>query len=575
MNKIFITAFFIIIVLAACKPTATPTILPADTATPKPTVVPPTAETIAEMPSDVETAPPFAGLALYNERGKYFNTSGNCATCHTKMRDERGANVSNDTMWRATMMANAARDPYWQAAVRYETEHNPELRAVIADKCANCHMAMAQYTTATDGGAPEVLDGYLRPADELHKYAIDGVSCALCHQIEPDGLGEPRTFSGGFVIDPDLPTGERVNYGPFPASESAVKIMQGLSGFVPVQSDHMGKSSFCATCHTLYTPYLDANGEIAGEFPEQMAFFEWSHSDYAGEQQCQDCHEPPAQGEIVISVTGGKPRSPVAQHIFVGGNSYILRVFRRFGEELAVTASSQHFDDKIASVREQIGEHAAAVALENVTLAEVKLTVDVVVENHAGHKFPSGFPSRRAWLHLTVTDAAGDVVFESGGMDAAGYITGNANDEDAAAYEPHYATITSADQVQIYEPILGTTEGAVTTVLLYGAGYLKDNRLLPTGFDKTTAGDDIAVHGAAANDADFDGGGDTVRYEIDLDAASAPFTVDAELLYQAIGYRWANNLREQDGAEIDKFMEYYDAVPNAPEVAASARQVVN
>ena len=48
---------------------------------------------------------------------------------------------------------------------------------------------------------------------------------------------------------------------------------------------------------------------------------------------------------------------------------------------------------------------------------------------------------------------------------------------DPAAYEPHYATITSPDQVQIYEAIIQDSEGNVTTTLLKGAGYLKHNIL--------------------------------------------------------------------------------------------------
>ena len=44
--------------------------------------------------------------------------------------------------------------------------------------------------------------------------------------------------------------------------------------------------------------------------------------------------------------------------------------------------------------------------------------------------------------------------------------------------------------------------------------YLKDNRLLPRGFDKGTAAAEIAVVGAAADDDDFVGGGDRVRYRV-------------------------------------------------------------
>jgi hypothetical protein len=146
---------------------------------------------------------------------------------------------------------------------------------------------------------------------------------------------------------------------------------------------------------------------------------------------------------------------------------------------------------------------------------------------------------------------------------------GNDNDADAAAYEPHYTEINSPDQVQIYEAILEDVGGNVTTGLLAAKGYRKDNRLLPSGFDKTTAGDDFGVHGPALDDADFGGGGDTVRYALPLDGAAQPLSVSVRLLYQAIGHRWAENVRPYDAPETNRFLRYYDAVPNEPvEMAA-------
>jgi hypothetical protein len=98
----------------------------------------------------------------------------------------------------------------------------------------------------------------------------------------------------------------------------------------------------------------------------------------------------------------------------------------------------------------------------------------------------------------------------------------------------------------------------VTTGLLKGVRFVKDNRLLPRGFDKRTAEPDVAVRGAAADDADFLGGGDRVRYRIALGAdVGAPLTVEAELEYQSIAYRWAENLRGYGAEETQRFGRYY------------------
>lgn len=98
--------------------------------------------------------------------------------------------------------------------------------------------------------------------------------------------------------------------------------------------------------------------------------------------------------------------------------------------------------------------------------------------------------------------------------------------------------------------------GRVTTGLVYGVEYLKDNRVLPRGFDKATAGPDIAVHGDAAVDPDFAAPGDRVRYEVDVGEAAGPVTVRAELRYQPIGLRWAENLKGYDAIETNRFVRY-------------------
>jgi hypothetical protein len=280
---------------------------------------------------------------------------------------------------------------------------------------------------------------------------------------------------------------------------------------------------------------------------------------------------PPAQGGVrLASVGGGPPRSPFGQHLFVGGNIYVLKLLQAFGEEWAVTASSEDFQRKIDQTREQLQSHTATVTVEEAQVTDSRLTMVVAVESRVGHKLPTGYPSRRLWLHVTVKDAAHTVIFESGAVNRDGSIVGNENDSDPAMYEEHYEEIVSPDQVQIYEAILENVEGAITTGLLEAKGYRKDNRLLPTGFDKGTAADDIGVYGGAAVDEDFEGGGDRIRYAIDLTDARGPLTVAVELLYQSIGMRWAENLRRHEAPEIAGFLSSYEAVPNEPVVVARA-----
>ncbi len=169
-------------------------------------------------------------------------------------------------------------------------------------------------------------------------------------------------------------------------------------------------------------------------------------------------------------------------------------------------------------------------------------------------------------------DRFGRVVFESGALNPDGSIAGNDNDTSAEVFEPHYDRIEEPGQVQVYEGILEGPDKKVTTVLLSAVRYVKDNRLLPDGFDKSTAPGDIAVRGEALEDPDFGGGGDRVLYAVDLDGAQGPFEVQAELWYQPIGFRWAHNLSQQDAAEIQRFVSYYTSLAGQSAVAlAKAR----
>jgi hypothetical protein len=331
-------------------------------------------------------------------------------------------------------------------------------------------------------------------------------------------------------------------------------------GFRPTEAAHIHDSALCATCHTLYTTSLAPGGKETGSFPEQVPYLEWLHSDYPRKFSCQGCHMPEVQGDAPITAVLGVLRQGVRQHTFVGANFFVLRVLNRYRADLGVTAMPLELTAEADKTVEFLQSQAARVTIRNIEAASSQLSVEVFVENLTGHKLPTAFPSRRAWLHLLVRDRNGRTTFESGALNSDGSIQGNDNDADPARFEPHYREIKSSDEVQIYEPILKDEAGKVTTGLALGVGYLKDNRLLPSGFRKETADKDIAVVGDAADDPNFTDAGDLVRYSIPLGDAQGPFHIDAELWYQPIGFRWAHNLIPYQAAETRRLIGYYESM---------------
>jgi hypothetical protein len=348
-------------------------------------------------------------------------------------------------------------------------------------------------------------------------------------------------------------------FGPFQVDAGRTTIMRSVSGFAQAEAPHLKQSQLCATCHTLITQAFGPDGEVVGSLPEQMNYQEWLHSDFAREEQsCQSCHMPAAAGPVRASSVLGDARETLSRHVFVGGNAYMVRLLNRYRQELGVMALPHELEATANATIRQLQRDTAALTVSTPTLSANTLAFDVDVRNLTGHKLPTGYPSRRLWLHVTVKNERGEPVFESGAFTGTGAIVGNDSDESPQQHEPHYEEITRSDQVQIYEPILGGLDGVPTTGLLTATQYIKDNRLLPRGFDKTTADAEIGVYGGATSDPDFAAGGDRVRYRIPVSTAGR-LTIEIELRYQTIAYRWAQNLERYAAPEPKRFVQYYSA----------------
>lgn len=458
------------------------------------------------------------------------------------------------------MMAHSAKDPYWQASVRRETLAHSSSRAAIENECSACHMPMSRFRAKASGMMGGVFANLpAGMAASLNgRLAADGVSCTMCHQIQDENLGEEESFTAGFSVDTVTQIESRSIYGPYEIDAGRQRIMRSASAFVPGQSLHVQKSEVCATCHTLYTHSLGPGGEVVGELPEQVPYLEWRHSAYREEKSCQDCHMPVVKEPMRIAGVLGETREHFSRHSFRGGNFFMVRMLNRNRAELGVTALSQEMDSTVRRTLDHLETASAKISIEDTAVENNRLKVKITVENLAGHKLPTAYPSRRSWIYFSVTDRNGDMVFESGAFNPDGSIEGNDNDMDAASYEPHYLEVDSDEEVQIYEVIMAAPDDSVTTGLLEAVRYLKDNRLLPKGFSKAEAEHDIAVWGEAREDDDFEASGDRITYLVDIEGAEGPFTVNAELWYQSIGFRWARNLLEEDAAEIDRFVAYYE-----------------
>ncbi|MGD8869494.1 MAG: hypothetical protein PVI01_17885, partial [Gemmatimonadales bacterium] len=282
-----------------------------------------------------------------------FVTSERCIACHSGLTTGVGEDVSIGFNWRSSMMANSARDPYWQAAVRREVLDHPEAQTAIEDKCSTCHMPMARFRAAAAGQGGEVFANLAAGAGGAVA-AFDGASCTVCHQILSQNLGEPESFTGGFLVDTTRPLDEREIFGPLDVDEGRKHLMRSASRFIPQQADHIQSAELCATCHTLYTHALNDEGEVVGELAEQVPYLEWTHSEYQYRRSCQSCHMPVVSDSTAIASVVGQPRSGLSRHVFRGGNAFMLSMLNKYRADQAVAALPVEMDASVRRATENL-----------------------------------------------------------------------------------------------------------------------------------------------------------------------------------------------------------------------------
>jgi len=463
-----------------------------------------------ERPEPLAPLPPPAPVET--ER---FRDAEACAQCHLVaedtpvLHDATNANVSPVLLWRASMMGNAARDPYYLAVFSEELARDPANATATEKLCTRCHAPAATEEIANTGEHLSFADMTSGTSD-LANLARGGVTCTLCHQISATSLEGDAAFSGKFSV-----AYQRKIYGPYNNPNASPMML--IVNYEPTYGAHITQSALCGSCHTVILP------SPTGEVVEQATYLEWRSSEFSTKgQHCQSCHVPTIddEGRAISAVVASypstlSPRQPVGKHGFVGGNSYVLKLFADAVEWSGAGIPADEFLAAAARNEEHLGG-SARVSIPDAHREGQTLVATVRVENLAGHKLPTGYPSRRVWLHV-VARAGGQVVFESG--------------QKPLAPQPHRDTITAPDQVQIWEAQLVDVAGQPTHRALDARRYGKDNRILPKGFNPS--GTDLtrtAIVGVG-NDASFVPGSDDVTYRFDAPAGT---TLEVELLYEAI-----------------------------------------
>lgn len=500
----------------------------------------------------------------------YFKASGNCDGCHG-YDEQQEANVDGElndispvTMWRGTMMANAAKDPLWRAKVSHEVAINPSHQEALEDKCTSCHAPMGRYSHVEFNLGPYGMDDLA--TDSL---GIDGVSCLACHKQSTQDLGNLNSGNLNFAPQP-------VAYGPF--EKPFEPPMQDLVGILPVASNHIQDAGICAGCHSLLTESVDLQGNFTGQtFIEQATYHEWLNSSYNNGQPlastCQECHMPEDDAAVILSANYSEifPREPFRRHELVGGNTFMLKLMKDNATSIGLAATDEVMDSTIARTERMLKQQTLNLDLSFATFDNDTGYFEVRLENLAGHKFPSGYPSRRAFVEFIVFEQNGDTLFKSGVLQSDFEVEGH-----DATFEPHYDMIKSEDQVQIYQMIMGDVNGDRTTVLERAYTHLKDNRLAPKGFTTSHAVyDTTQIVGAALTDENFNfegfegSGTDVIHYHVPLNGYNGTVKIRARVFYQVLPPRFLTELFNTSTSEINTFQTMYNNADKTPELVAA------
>jgi len=246
-------------------------------------------------------------------------------------------------------------------------------------------------------------------------------------------------------------------------------------------------------------------------------------------------------------------RNEYSRHSLHSINVFKLEMFRQNPQTLGISLRDNllprsdakgGFEHAIDTAVQTARESSARIQITEAARINGDLRVRVRVSNKSGHKFPSGITFRRAFIELKVR-SGNKVIWASGETDKWGVLGTRELDKFTPLkseffvdneFQPHYQTITQENQVQIYEQLVAASDGSITTSFLNVNRVIKDNRLLPLGWESNKASKVIQPKFVDEDKDYLNGfGSDLTTYQIPLPPhIEQPITITARLFYQAL-----------------------------------------
>jgi Tfp pilus assembly protein PilF len=326
-----------------------------------------------------------------------FPDAAYCGHCHQEAYHQ----------WRQALHSNSFRAPFYRASV------NILIRTKgieFARHCDSCHNPVG------------VLAGALSTDSTLDRsFDRDGLTCATCHSIQSV---QSKLGNGGFVMGvPAVMVDEQGNRIPGIVPDAEILAHPDRHSKA-VMRDLLHTPEFCAACHKANLPPQLNDYKWIRAF---TAYDEWQNSKFSQRNpltfysadftSCQGCHM--MRQNITLPDSGAK-HGMLASHRWPAGNTAVP-FYYGFDEQLEKTIEflkrGNFLNVDLFALKTEGGPMIAPLGTNPFTL-KPNQTVDafVIVQNkNIGHSLiPEVRDLYEAWLQVTVKDASGATIYDSG-----------------------------------------------------------------------------------------------------------------------------------------------------------------